>query len=217
MNIQNQRKLDPRTERMVNDFSETMKRRLLEVQDKYGNNWQDTDWEEEAKEKALVSLLQGDLVDAANYIAFMNFHGWSSSETLSRLAPRIPSISMIDQGLKKFNSWLQENSFEIELENSDESVQMQILRTTEILKNAVICIYKGCINSSTAINNDFFFKPKFITPQMKTEGVNELNAWMNRNGLEFNIGEAHSKEENQNALEDIVTEIYNACLDQYIP
>lgn len=81
-------RLDPHTERLVDDFALALKKKLLRSQVKYSryDGWRMDDWKEKCLSSLISHLRKGDPLDVAAYCAFMWHHGWSTSG-----ARRIPA------------------------------------------------------------------------------------------------------------------------------
>ena len=74
-------RLNPWTERLVNDFCSALKDKLLAAQIKYhyDDGWRDSNWQQECLKKFKSHIEKGDPRDVAAYCAFMWFHGWTTN------------------------------------------------------------------------------------------------------------------------------------------
>lgn len=75
-------RLNPRTQKLVDEFSSALSEKLLAAQIKYGyqTGWESPNWESECREHLMRHINKGDPRDVAAYCAFMWHHGWSTAQ-----------------------------------------------------------------------------------------------------------------------------------------
>jgi hypothetical protein len=73
-------RLNPWTERLIDDFAVALKEKMLIAQNKYhyDDSWRFDDWRHECLDKMLHHIEKGDPRDVAAYCAFLWYHGWST-------------------------------------------------------------------------------------------------------------------------------------------
>jgi len=84
MNVENTEqdpKLHPDTEDLVDRFAQALKGKLLAAQIKNGrtNDWKEDDWKDDCREQMRHHLDKGDPLDVAAYAAFHWHHDWPTS------------------------------------------------------------------------------------------------------------------------------------------
>lgn len=74
--------LHPETARLVDEFAEALKRRLLQVQMQrtFIHQWMHPDWRESALKALKKNIEKDQPLDVAAYAAFFWRHGWSMTE-----------------------------------------------------------------------------------------------------------------------------------------
>lgn len=72
--------LHPKTEKLVDDFAEALKRKLEITQEKLGyfDNWSYDDWEKNCQWQLTLHVAKGDPLDVAAYAAFCWYHSWKT-------------------------------------------------------------------------------------------------------------------------------------------
>jgi len=85
--------LHPDTNKLIGDFADALRYKLLDAQKKYGysNGWARTDWMDECRAKLREHVEKGDPRDVAAYCAFLWYHGEST-------APSQPAAPVVADG-----------------------------------------------------------------------------------------------------------------------
>ncbi len=75
--------LHPETERLVDEFAQALKRRLLlaQLEGTFIHQWMNPEWRDQALERLKKNIAADQPLDVAAYAAFFWRHGWSMKAT----------------------------------------------------------------------------------------------------------------------------------------
>lgn len=104
---------------LVQGFAKAMAKRLIVARNAGRNGWKSNDWRQVCLQRLIRNLEHGDLVDSANYLAFMWYHGWEiGPENLAGL----PIIGPDDKIIVNFEQAVSKETFDRIHEQLEEAV-----------------------------------------------------------------------------------------------
>lgn len=74
--------LTPHTAKLVQRVAKAMGKKLLAAEEKGRTGWEQPNWQEDCTKQLILHLEKGDPIDCMNFLAFMWYHGWPTSNSV---------------------------------------------------------------------------------------------------------------------------------------